>query len=448
MREGIAVNQSFMTKVDKRTQPCIQNEMEAVYLGVEGYGTVTSAEKDCFKYRFSINGETRLFRIFTAGSYAIQNCLEEGCFYRITEKGGVVTAVRPAGGIIGRVTAVKPDGIWVGDQSFSIGRCAGVDRITTEAGGASVISDTARIGDGMRISTEKGDTVRRIYTAFLPECYAPPVSGIPGRRTLKNFLATALMPVGTVLYVFGGGWNWQDTGSGCYAQAIGLSPSWIHFFQAQDAAYTYKNLDPAHSYYPFNGWNQYHYAGLDCSGYVGWTVYNTLNLENGRSGWVMSAKKMARTFAENGWGTWTQTEQDFRPGDVFSMSGHVWICLGSCSDGSLVILHSTPSESRSGNPGGGVQLSALNPKGGRDCEAYRLSDRIMKAFYPRWSERYEAVTKSDRKYTVPADSGPAAEWSGRFRWNLDGGVLTDTDGYSRMSAGEILADLFGKTRRN
>lgn len=48
-------------------------------------------------------------------------------------------------------------------------------------------------------------------------------------RTLQNLLKTALMPVGIALYVYGGGWNRQDTGSGNTAMHIGLPQSWIDF---------------------------------------------------------------------------------------------------------------------------------------------------------------------------------------------------------------------------
>ena len=87
-------------------------------------------------------------------------------------------------------------------------------------------------------------------------------------------------------------------------------------------------------------------------------IYNTLNKENGKDGYVMGATKMAKTFAENGWGTWTQDvkiptnrdESDFKVGDIFSMNGHVWISFGTCDDGSIVITHSTPSKSINGQP--------------------------------------------------------------------------------------------------
>ena len=83
-----------------------------------------------------------------------------------------------------------------------------------------------------------GDTV---YLTFIAEPYTAPVSGTPGERTLKNYLQTAMNPVGTALYVYGGSWDWQDVNSSNQALTIGLPQSWIDFFQQQDANYTYKN---------------------------------------------------------------------------------------------------------------------------------------------------------------------------------------------------------------
>ena len=257
-------------------------------------------------------------------------------------------------------------------------------------------------------------------------------------------------PVGTALYVYGGSWDWQDVNSSNQALTIGLPQSWIDFFQQQDANYTYKNsADPAHSYYPHNSWNQYYYAGVDCSAYIGWTVYNVMHTESTTNdlsdGYVMSAVKMAKTFAEKGWGTWTRDIKSFKPGDIFSMSGHVWTVLGVCDDGSIVFLHSTPSDSKAGQ-GGGVQLSALNPNSDDDknCEAYKLVTKYMTKYYPEWSDRYDAVLRSYISYATPATGTEYKEtWSGNFSWNLDGTGLTDPDGYADMSAAEILADLFG-----
>ena len=304
---------------------------------------------------------------------------------------------------------------------------------------SNLAGKTAKVYDGV------------VYLTFVAKPYTAPVSGKAGERTLKNYLKTALEPVGTTLYVYGAGWDWQDDLSSNQSMTIGLSQSWIDFFQQQDANYTYKNsADPAHSYYPHNSWNQYYYAGVDCSAYIGWTVYNVMHTESTTNdlsdGYVMSAVKMAKTFADKGWGTWTRDIKSFKPGDIFSMSGHVWTVLGVCDDGSIVFLHSTPSDSKAGQGGGGVQLSALNPNSDDDknCEAYKLVTKYMTKYYPEWSERYDAVLRSYDSYATPASGSEYSKtWSGNFSWNLDGTGLTDPDGYADMSAAEILADLFG-----
>ena len=247
------------------------------------------------------------------------------------------------------------------------------------------------------------------------------------------------------LYVYGGGWNRQDTGSGNTAMHIDLPQSWIDFFDRQNACYTYRNdSNPAHSYYPTGGWNQYGYAGLDCSGYLGWTLYNTLHTESASvsdcDGYVAPAAEFAHTLAQRAWGTLSrqdcgnglQEPSSFRPGDIFSMDGHVWLCIGPCRDGSIVIAHSTPSPSKTDCKGGGVQLSALNPASDadKDCQAYRLAERFMQR-YSRWSARYQAQLLPYSVYGKLSDNPHA----GLFQWN---DFLSDKEGVRGQFAEEIL----------
>ena len=79
----------------------------------------------------------------------------------------------------------------------------------------------------------------------------------PGKRTLYNLLLTAIEPLGHTMYVWGGGWNEEDTAAGEEARSIGESPRWKEFFEMQDSTYNYENTR-----------YQIH-DGLDCSGYVG-----------------------------------------------------------------------------------------------------------------------------------------------------------------------------------
>ena len=418
-----------------------------VYLGVKDYGTVEADSKPDFVHRFYTNGEEVQYTIASDDKYAVQNKLQEGYVYDLSTQGSVVTdANLAAAKAEGKIESATASSVTVGGKTYDI---ANVYEITNNTAGATAVAAvtdlTTLVGKTAKVY---GDTV---YLTFIAEPYTAPVSGTPGERTLKNYLQTAMNPVGTALYVYGGSWDWQDVNSSNQALTIGLPQSWIDFFQQQDANYTYKNsADPAHSYYPHNSWNQYYYAGVDCSAYIGWTLYNVMHTESTTNdlseGYVMSAVKMAKTFADKGWGTWTRDIKSFKPGDIFSMSGHVWTVLGVCDDGSIVFLHSTPSDSKAGQ-GGGVQLSALNPNSDDDknCEAYKLVTKYMTKYYPEWSTRYDAVLRSYDSYATPATGSAYREtWSGNFSWNLDGTGLTDPDGYANMSAAEILADLFGE----
>ena len=420
-----------------------------VYLGVKDYGTVEADSKPDFVHRFYTNGEEVQYTIASSDNkYAVQNKLQEGYVYDLTIEGGVVTdAAAATADAEGTIASIDDSTVTVNGAAV---KYSAIYEISNNAAGATAVTKVTDLSNlAGKTAKVYGDTV---YLTFIAEPYTAPVSGTPGERTLKNYLQTAMNPVGTALYVYGGSWDWQDVNSSNQALTIGLPQSWIDFFQQQDANYTYKNsADPAHSYYPHNSWNQYYYAGVDCSAYIGWTVYNVMHTESTTNdlsdGYVMSAVKMAKTFADKGWGTWTRDIKSFKPGDIFSMSGHVWTVLGVCDDGSIVFLHSTPSDSKAGQGGGGVQLSALNPNSDDDknCEAYKLVTKYMTKYYPEWSERYDAVLRSYISYATPATGTKYKEtWSGNFSWNLDGTGLTDPDGYADMSAAEILADLFGE----
>ena len=403
------------------------------------------------------------------GKFEIQNKLQEGYIYDVTIADGQITAAEmeegDAAGVLTEVDAASKQ-ISIDQSSFNINENTQFYDITAKAGGAKVEKiefNSLNPNETVRVVVDRNNNVTKLFRTFVAEDYTAPVSGIPGKRTLKNFLATAMEPVGTALYVYGGTWDWQDVNSSNQSMTIGLSQSWIDFFQSQDANYNYKNsANPSESYYPHNSWNQYYYAGIDCSGYVGWAVYNLLNTENStvadNKGYVMSATKQAGVFASNeGWGTmdmgdvlmdettgkpWVDEDGDgrrvyegheFKPGDIFSMNGHVWISLGTCKDGSIVFMHSTPNTTN----GAGVQISAIGPD--KNCEAYKLANQYMNKYFPQWSERYgdQVLCLSFDSYTDVREKTDA----GKFSWDLDG-VISDPDGYADMTPAEILADLF------
>ena len=282
-----------------------------------------------------------------------------------------------------------------------------------------------------------GSTVKKAVEFWhIDKAYEPPVKGTPGVRTLKNFLKTAVEPVGTTLYIFGGGWDWQDEGSSVQARTLGVAPEWVKFFNDHDADFSYRTDDAKTTYYPYGEYNEYYYAGLDCSGYAGWAVYNTFEKENGRDGYVVASTKFAQSLADKGWGVRTQNRENVKPGDIVSIKGHVWISLGTCDDGSVVILHSTPSASRTGQPGGGVQIGAV----GRDssCEAVQLAEKYMSRYYPKWYERYGVPLNSpDVYFSFGADT------AGVFSWDTAAGGLSDPEGIQGMKPAEVLREIFG-----
>ncbi len=365
--------------------------LTAVYLGVDGYGLpgVDRDNRDSFRYRFDVGGDVMTFAVDNgerneSGNYAypLQNILKVGYEYRLKAEDGTVTAV-------------------------------------------SEIPETG------------------------PDLSEPAVSGVPGEKTLRNFLMTALEPVGSTLYIYGGGWDWQDEGPSVQSRTTGISPCWARFFKEHDQDYTYKDRlgsneapDPSSSYYPYGGYNQYYFAGLDCSGYLGWAIYNTLNTESGSEGYVMTSTGFAKNLSDRGWGEWTDSlpaDGVLRPGDVVSTPGHVWISLGTCMDGSVILLQSSPTQSRKGQPGGGVQISAVGTDG--SCEAYKIADRYMSKYYPEWYERYPVkLCRPDKYYDFGAPE------AGVFTWTTDGGsgCLTDPDGIGDMVPEAVLALLFGE----
>ena len=402
--EGSFTRAHMVTMLRRAEQPAPQWQT-AVFLGVEGYGSVSS--KDAFRYRFFLDGKTVSCTIAgDEGAYAFQNLLMEGEAFRVQIENGVLTRLLPADTASLRAEDAESRALY---------------RVTLLPGGAK--AEPCAFQSGVRAALGE----KSAYLLSSGAVTSPPVSGEAGERTVRNFLSNALMPVGRTLYVYGGGWNWQDTAASDLCRSTALPDAWQRFFLSQTGHYNYKNPSPAESFYPFGGWNEYYFAGLDCSGYVGWAVYRTLNTADGLAGYVCSAAEQASDFAARGLGRVSHSTADLRPGDIVSMSGHVWICLGRCADGSIVILHSTPSPSRTGEKGGGVQLGAIGESA--CCEAYRLAEQYLSRYYPAWYERYAPSLKSPGSYLSV---------SGVFTWS----ALSDPDGIRNMQAPEVLRLLF------
>lgn len=241
----------------------------------------------------------------------------------------------------------------------------------------------------------------------------------PGEaRTIKNFLLGALQPVGNTLYVWGGGWA-QPT-----ATYIGVYPEWKVWYDSQSGSYDFSNYQDLSV--------ETRSKGLDCSGFVGWSTYQVMETKSGvGSGYVAEASTIASVYASRGYGTLrnqtTLSKKDyigqFKPGDVGSMSGHTFIVLGQCSDGSLVIVHSTPPC---------VQINGTpTPAGGWDSEAITLAQRYMNQYYPSLMKKFNSSCSVGTSYIRA---------SNMMRWKAN--TLADPDGYKSKTAGQVLEDLF------
>ena len=230
--------------------------------------------------------------------------------------------------------------------------------------------------------------------------------------SLEAFLRNALLPVGETAYIWGGGWNEEDTAAGPEACSIGVSPNWKVFADRITSDYdTKKTRYQIHD-------------GLDCSGYVGWVVYNTFETEDGKEGYVYSSTKMAETYASFGWGDYlpARSVQDWRPGDIASMNGHVWISLGTCEDGSVLLVHSSPP---------GVRLCGTAASKGTS-EAVKLATEYMKTYYPDWYSRFPDC-ESKKTYL---------EGTSQMRWNEE--TFPDCKELQAMSPEELLKLLYSE----
>lgn len=237
--------------------------------------------------------------------------------------------------------------------------------------------------------------------------YAGGIAKPTGTKTIKNYLAGALQPIGKVLYVWGGG---RDNPT-----IKGVSSIWKQWYASQDSDYDYRT-------YPNIS------KGLDCSGYVGWAAYQVMHRKAGvGSGYMCTSGDIGGLYTSFGWGNLitqkrlANTNYKLYPGDVGFDAGHTWIVLGQCSDKSAVILHCTPNA--------GCQISGTaTPSGNYASEAAELARKYMSK-YPGFS-----------KYEYHTSCGQYIRRGNYIRWNNS--TLSDPDGYRNMSAEEILADLY------
>lgn len=244
--------------------------------------------------------------------------------------------------------------------------------------------------------------------------------------TIKNFLKTAVKPIGKTVYVWGGGWSTDGLNGSVEGRSMGVAKRWANFYDQQTSSYNYLNT-------------QYQRRdGVDCSGYVGWCIYNIMNTKSGNNGYVMYAQKMAKTYSSYGWGSFKKKTKvkSYKPGDIMSSDcsccGHVWIVIGACEDGSVVALHSTSH--------GGVQLSGtVSATGKTNSQAATLAAAYMEQYFPEWCQKFTPLTKNSAYLSHYV----------QMSWDVSGNtIMTDPEGYQNMNAEQVLRELFGPLNNN
>lgn len=232
--------------------------------------------------------------------------------------------------------------------------------------------------------------------------------------SVSDMMNNAFKPVGKCLYVYGGGWNEADTGAGDEAMTYGLSKQWEKFYNENGPDYDYDTTR-----------YQIH-DGLDCTGYMGWLMYQLYGDKYSSDGYVFSSAKMVDRYAEIFGGTATGKENvtEHKCGDIMGSDTlyHVYMVIGQCEDGSVVLLNSTPPN---------VALYGTStPDGKTDSEAVKLAEYYMSTYFPDVYKKYPNVSK------------PVTYLTEFNKFSFDPEVLTDSDGYRDMGADEILKDFF------
>lgn len=229
---------------------------------------------------------------------------------------------------------------------------------------------------------------------------------------LTDLLENAMQPVGKVMYVWGGGWNKEDTGSGPETKQLGLASTWQSFANMQDASY---DVDD-HLYEIHNG--------LDCSGYIGWDLYNTFETENGHEGYVHLSDEIGPALEQKGFGHVIAANaiESYETGDLLANQDHIFMVLGQCEDGSLLITHSSPP---------GVRICGTpTPAGDPNSQALALAQKIMSSQFPDWYAKYPDCS-CDLSFLSDYD---------QFRWDAD--KLKDENGLRNKSVQEVVSVLF------
>ena len=230
--------------------------------------------------------------------------------------------------------------------------------------------------------------------------------------TLKDFLSSALAPIGNCLYVYGGGWNEADTGAGTEAMSFGPSPRWKQFYDSKDSSYDHKN----HKYRIHDG--------LDCTGYIGYAAYQVFGDAYSKNGYVFPSGILVTEYKKlfGGSISYKGSIPERKAGDIMAKSGHAYIVLGTCSDGSVLIAHASPPN---------VTISGTTTSSGdKNSQALALAEKYMKEIAPNAYERYPHNCSRGFSYLTDYDL-----------YRFPDSVISDPDGLRSLSPDELMSRL-------
>ena len=226
---------------------------------------------------------------------------------------------------------------------------------------------------------------------------------------VSEFIKSAFAAVGKVMYIYGGGWNEEDSGAGKGAMTEGILPDWEKFAAKCGKDYDHKKYDAQKD-------KSMLLNGLDCSAYIGWVIQNTFKdgkryvTNSGNIGNFLESLNFGHTIKN-------KNIKERKIGDIMFKDGHTYINLGQCADGSILIVHSSPP---------GVQINGI----GKDAE--ELAKECMQKYFPEWYEKFPNVSR-DNSYIGEYDC---------FRWT----IFEDKNNISALSPKMLLKHFFTAKR--
>ena len=192
---------------------------DAVYLGVENYGNLKKDKDEKslknFEHKFFIDGQIKNFKIKSDETkndglpkFQTQNKLWEGYIYKVKIDNNEIVDAELLNSnskdlIKGKLSDISAEELKVDGKSIKLNNDSKIYKINWLAGGTLVEEtdfDKAR-NASVKVTLDKDGNAKNIYITFIRKDYKAPVSYEPGKKTLKNFLSSALQPVGTTLYV-------------------------------------------------------------------------------------------------------------------------------------------------------------------------------------------------------------------------------------------------------